>query len=261
MNLFLNLLTSCTILVCLTTGVAYGHGCFRQHLKEGLALNQERQRLYSNLTQGATKEVSAELIYLEKMAILGSYSISNLDAQGATLESKGIPIICDAFVPMTNTPQFTFPSIEDLSRDPLPNLTQKISLDYHLLSRQLRSKLKQDQTLEVFYNEIVRILQILQGESRFNCLTRHLLESVARAAAQAPVFERLSKQHGFNDNQSLKFSAKIIRTQMYIFNEFVKLDDKAAPLQAKGIQILCQDIPPIPVLKYGDWIPSASLAH
>ncbi|MBK7960931.1 MAG: hypothetical protein IPK04_06825 [Bdellovibrionales bacterium] len=85
MNLFLNLLTSCTILVCLTTGVAYGHGCFRQHLKEGLALNQERQRLYSNLTQGATKEVSAELIYLEKMAILGSYSISNLDAQGATL--------------------------------------------------------------------------------------------------------------------------------------------------------------------------------
>lgn len=66
-----------------------------QHLKEGLALNQDRQRLYSNLTEGATKEVSAELIYLEKMSVLGSYSIFNLDAQGATLESKGIHISFD----------------------------------------------------------------------------------------------------------------------------------------------------------------------
>lgn len=253
MNKFPNLFISCTIFVCLASEVSHAQGCFRQHLMDGHALNQGRQELYAKLTHGDTKEVSAALIYLEKMAIFGSYTIFNLDDQAGTLESRGIPIVCDAFIPISNAPQFQTHSL-----NPLPDLTQKISLDEHLLSRQLRSKLKQGETLEPFYQETVRVLQLLQDEPRFNCLTRHLLESVARAAAQAPVFERMAQQHGFEANESLRLSAKIIQAQMYILNEFVKLDEKAAPLQAKGIQILCQDIPPIPILKYGDWTPSVS---
>jgi hypothetical protein len=251
--------TSCTILVCLASSVGRAQGCFRQHLTEGLAHNQDRQKLYSNLTHGATKEISAELIYLEKMAIFGSYGIFNLDKQAVTFESSGIPIVCDAFVPMSNTPQFRVPSFETVSTEALPDPTQKIDLDPYLISRQLRLRLRQDETLELFYKETVRILQRLHGEPRFNCLTRHLLESVTRAAAQAPVFEEIAKQNGFNDKQSLKISAKIIQAQMYILNEFIKLDDKATPLQVKGIPILCQDVPPIPIIKYGDWIPSNQL--
>jgi hypothetical protein len=96
---------------------------------------------------------------------------------------------------------------------------------------------------------------ILHGEladyPRFFCMGRHLVESLVRIAALAPRYEETRIQRKVKSSP-LPISRGLIESHLTLLattGEAVGqpgLDTWAAPLQAKGIPIICNDVPPIP---------------
>ncbi len=86
-------------------------------------------------------------------------------------------------------------------------------------------------------------LQQLEKNPGFHCLERHFVESMGRAATIAPQQSKLAKENlGIG---SLWVSKIFIKSHFDLMQQAQELDSKAAPLQAQGIAIICQDIPPI----------------
>lgn len=75
-------------------------------------------------------------------------------------------------------------------------------------------------------------------------LLRHLLESARRVAELAPVHAALAVEHGLRSPEWL--SSILLRLHLWGLVLAAVLDRRARPLQARGIAILAQDLPPIP---------------
>jgi hypothetical protein len=88
-------------------------------------------------------------------------------------------------------------------------------------------------------------IQELADEPQFNCLTRHFLESIARAAALAPKQNALARAK--LGVPSLEISRQFILSHLAVLKIARQIDAMAAPLQSAGVPIVCQDVPPIPV--------------
>ncbi|MBI5203189.1 MAG: hypothetical protein HY925_16480 [Elusimicrobia bacterium] len=76
------------------------------------------------------------------------------------------------------------------------------------------------------------------------CMTRHILESVRRAARLAPLHDTASRAKGLESPYGV--SRQFIKTQLLSLSQAWTLDEWAVPVQAKGVPILCRDVPPIP---------------
>ena len=77
----------------------------------------------------------------------------------------------------------------------------------------------------------------------YHCMTRHLIESLWRVAVLAPLHERLAAERAVRSTRDL--SELLLRLHLSALPEGAKLDRAAAPLQARGIPIICRDVPPI----------------
>jgi hypothetical protein len=90
------------------------------------------------------------------------------------------------------------------------------------------------------------LLTELEPVSDYHCMLRHLLESVGREAAYAPLQLDLA-----NKNKLVFTAQSIIDTYLTIQLGLMplanSLDKKAAPLQAEGVGIICRDVPKIDI--------------
>ncbi len=211
-------------------------GCFRDHLREAVALNRERAPDYARLSNGRTEEISNKLIAGERLAIFGSYLFYNFDFLAEDYKRNGINIVCDEFVPMSLTPAF-----QAISTDK-PDLSAYQSLPASEIHRDLRRALRSGFS-QVKSVSAKWITQIEATEPRFNCMTRHLLESVARIASLAQGHMTKAESLGLVSPQWL--SENMISSHMMMIQSAVEIDALAAPVQADGIAIICQDVPPI----------------
>ncbi len=220
-----------------STQVSPTKECFREHLREAIAINKARRPIYAQLSNFHSIEISDRLIAGEQLAKFASYLFHNFDAQAEVYQQKGINIVCDEFISMSLTPKFS-------SYGPLPHpdLRGFRELDPYGIRRSLVRAMDDGypQTVKVARQWIS---EIEKTDARFNCMTRHLLESVGRIAKFAPKHIQKAKALGLKSPAGI--SDAMISSHILMLPESVAIDNLAAPIQAQGIQILCQDVPPI----------------
>lgn len=208
--------------------------CMTKHMQDAIRLNKERKPLYERLTAGKSNRVTEHLIGMERRLLLGS---PILDFWARPYQGSGIDIICEDVVDMALTPPFR-------SRHPdgtVPKESYR-RVQVGLVKTQLEERLRANDFSGLAWLSD-QYVQQLGVQPRFNCLVRHMLESIRRTAMLAPKHEKKALAKGM---RSPRFLAKVIlKSHLDLLYESAQLDILAAPMQAEGIMIICQDIPPI----------------
>lgn len=200
-------------------------------------MNKKRRPLYIKLTNYQSREISERLIAGEQLAKFGSYLFYNFDGDAEIYQRNGINIVCDEYVPMALTPAF-----QEVSPLPHPDLRYFKELDaYRLRKRIVRAQRKGYDELVATARAIIH--EIETPQKGFNCMTKHLMESIGRIAKFAPIHAASAREKRLPSPLSL--SDRMISAHLIMLPEAIEVDVLAAPLQANGVAILCQDVPPI----------------
>lgn len=213
-------------------------GCFEEHLNEARSLNKLRAPLYARITHGKSEKVSAFLISAEYLA---KFSASSIDRESQAFEKYGVNITCESFVSMSTAPQFHSYVL------PLPNLSEYRELDLSEFKSRAKKMLVARAWTELT-DSIEKEVNALNKAPEFNCMTRHLLESAAKISSQAPAQLKRLKSKKAPDASPL--IQKLISNHLLLLGAGQLLDSWAAPIQATGVPMICQDIPVIQV-KWG----------
>ena len=238
----------CALSLCtLTACASVGQHCFRDHLKEAISLNEIRRSQYASSAvdnrpehdlSEQSKAVSDLLINGEKKVVLVSYLPTcfwkgiNFDAAAKKYQQAGIPIVCEDFVPIEEVPEI------QLYHRPFPVLEGRYPgrSEYDFDDEALAD-------FESVANVLEQEIERLSIEPRFNCLLRHVLESALRISNHAPIYIDMARMKGLPSPEKLLW--KMIRSHFWPMNEVMEIDRRAAALQARGIPIVCNDVPPI----------------
>lgn len=216
------------------------HGCFHKHLRDAIQLNTTRRPLYSQLTQGASESFSDKLIGIEQSMLNMTQFIYNFDKLEHIYRDQGISITCEAFVEMQ-----TVPGWGSMIDNRKPDLQLYSNLDPYILSRQIKSSLKKNESPKVTQKIILEALDKISGEPKFYCLTRHFLESMGRILGMSDKWEIEAKKRGLSSPRDL--IKKMIRSHLLVFPQMSELDDQVSEIQARGVPLFCQDLPSIPI--------------
>lgn len=213
-------------------------GCFFKHVTDAAALDQVRKPLYSALTQGKSEEVSDLLITFADLSIAPA---TGIDLWAAFYQLGGISVICDDLIPMTNTPPF----IARSSGTPEP-ISEFQDLNAQELARAIRGANQSGGFAAVALVCQQRLAE-LESTPSYHCMVRHILSSILRAANLAPKQEAAAKAAGyFTSTEGISWA--FIELQLLGLDNVNAMDELAAPIQATGVPILCQDVPPIPAV-------------
>ena len=213
---------------------AQDSGCMELHLREALALNKARMPLYSELTGGRSRGISRRLIWSERLALPAAWYIDRLARR---YQAQGIAVVCDDFEPMDRTPAFRA-RIEN--PPPLSSFTPADA-------RRIKRAVQRAQSSGGFAAASAALHEEIEalGETpAFNCMTRHLLESALRISNGARRYAADAQARGVAS--PVRLSRALLTLHLYTLGEAARLDRRAAPIQAEGIPIICQDVPPIP---------------
>lgn len=241
--------TICALSLCtLTACASSGHHCFRDHLEEAISLNEDRRSQYASFAADERPEydlseeseaVSDLLIEGEKKAVQASYLPTwfwkgiNFDGAAKKYQQAGIPIVCEDFVPIGEVPE-----VQLYRRPfPVPESRYEGKSDYDIDDEALADF---ESVAIVLEQEIGR----LSAEPRFNCLLRHVLESALRISKHAPVYIDMAEMQGLPSPEELLW--KMIRSHFWLMDEVMEIDRRATALQARGIPIVCNDVPSVP---------------
>lgn len=225
------------LLMIFSTGHVFA-SCFRDHLREAIALNRERMPLYAELTGGRSLPVSKALIASENRLLILSW-LFDIDHRARRFELAGIGVTCESFLPMENTPPFR-PRFPD---GPVPE-----SRVYSLASLEVESRLRRafqrggERELGL---EAQRILKVMDREKRIHCMTRHTLESIARISILQSRHEEQARKNSLPSPASLH--RWMLKGHLSLLETTQRLDRMALPFNRKGIPLICQDVPPIPL--------------
>lgn len=205
------------------------------HLKEAIVLNRTRMPLYSKLSHGETEALSRRMIRIEKLSLaLGK----TMDLMAKPFQEQGLSIGEVEFIPMANRPEFA----EHYEFTPEP-LSSFEATDAKKLRRKLRRAMNEN-GFAGLSSVATEELEKLKTPRAYHCMTRHILESIIRAANLAPIHAREAKEVGAKSTQSLSWL--LTRSQFLLLGFAAKMDEDLAPIQAKNIPMLCQDVPYIP---------------
>lgn len=210
-------------------------GCFERHVLDAMALNRARLPAYSVATDARSEEVSLGLIRSERGALIAA---RYFDRRARPLREAGIPALCAELVEMEHTP----PLIARTIARPRPPARLP---DVAAIRGRIRRVWRQEGYAGA-WEEAHRAVTRLERNPHYNCMVRHLLESVRLAAALAPVHARAVSERGFDPEVSYSLSRHFMELQLAFLESARRLDEQAAPLQAEGVPIICRDVPPIP---------------
>lgn len=210
------------------------YGPFERHVREAIALNEARAPLYSELSGGASRAISRRLILLER-AVLPLARV--FDRRAAPYHRAGIPVLEALFASMANAPPFA-----PASSPPRPLAPIQVPRP-RTIRRRVRAQYKA-RGFDGARDALAVELAALDGAPGTEYLTRHLLESAHRLAGLAPGQIRLARAHGLTSPRRLL--TLLLRLHLWSLGPAAALDARARPLQARGIEILARDLPPVP---------------
>ena len=223
------------LFISLSSFGAGSRNCAREHLRDAIKLNKLRKDMYAKQTNGKSREISRDLINIERISLL---ILAPLDWRSASFQKKGLPLLCEDFIDMAQTPSFS-------SERKIPALkySEIETLDITRFKNKLKSAL--DKSLDEFIEVLEMKLHELEKFPSYNCLTRHLVESLLRSAHLVEPYRAGAERLGLKDPKSILYSN--LNIQIFSLNLFYKLDQKASGIQEDGVAILCQDVPPIEI--------------
>ena len=224
-----------TAIVALPKVVLPQAPCFADHLHEAMTLNRARAPIYTRLSEGKSSALSWRLIAGEVLSLIVAYP---LEAWAAVFWRHDIPVLCQDFVPMADTPP-----IQTQLSDRRPDLAQFRALDTDALAKRIRSALASDGFLAA-HTVLESEIAALAMEPALHCMVRHLLESAARVAWLAPQYDALAVERDAWWTPSL-LSRVLLELHLLSFSLGRDLDRRAAPLAADGVRIICDDVPTI----------------
>lgn len=195
-------------------------GCLIDHLKEGIELNEKRKVIYSEMSAGTTAAVSDTLINYEYNLIY-LVKLTRFEKKFSGLET---PYFCEEF-------QSTPNSLPPVYQSKTPDLRSFHPISFSDLKRKLQ-KIIQSRDLSHLHTTLDQEIHRLQKEPRFNCMTRHLLESMARVSWLALI-----------DHQKTDAALQLLKYMPIALYGSKQLDVMAAEHQVSGIPILCHDLP------------------
>lgn len=208
-------------------------GPFEQHLLDAIELNRARAPLYAALSGGASRRISTALITAERLLLVVA---RRFDRAAAPWHCAGIPLLEALFAPMARTPPF------DAHRPWRSTTGSNIAVDV----RAIRSRVRRSFGERQFAGAAAALgeaLALLAAEPQANSLVRHLLESAHRLAVLAPEHVALSREKGLPTPAPLL--GRLLRLHLWGLVPARALDQRALPLQMRGIAILTQDVPTI----------------
>lgn len=199
---------------------------------DAIALNEARAPLYSSLSDGASLPISRRLILTERALLPVARWF---DQRARRWERAGIPILEEIFVPMESAPAFA-------EQGRAIGRPGNATLDQSVRQRVLRQY--RDAGFEGAALTLHEAIDALSAEPGVDCLTRHLLESARRVALLAPRHIGAARERGLSSPRWML--SLLLRLHLWGLGRARRLDAAARPLQARGIPILAQDLPPIP---------------
>lgn len=210
--------------------------CLTKHIHEAMVLNKQRKPLYSELSQGLSERISDKMIAMEYQLIaLSPFA----DAWAVPFQAAGISIVCEDLVPMEQTPDFTTENPEGM--DSVINFHPpdiKYIQENLLIFFESKEYLKMAEVAD-------QNVKNLDHNPRYNCMVKHILESIRRMAALTPKHAEKSKKILPVSTELL--SRVLLKNHIKLLATAAKLDQLAAPLQAAALPIICQDVPYIPM--------------
>ena len=210
--------------------------CFVSHMREAKHLNMERKPVYAKLSAGRSLVISNQLIRSESLGLAVAWSLEQL---ARPLRRQGINIFCDNLVKMSSTPPMS---------DVLHEQTDPSRFD-PTLGQRARGRLAEafrGQNYQRLGTVATEIVDELSETPRFHCMARHLTESIGRAALLAE--GHIQKAHELGKGWMARgIINNYIRMQIAALTTAGRLDSDAMPLQAEGLGIICDDVPPIPL--------------
>ena len=232
--LFLALLMSSLFSTLFHFDRAFGGNGFEGHLLEAIEVNSQRKPLYSKLTGGASESISRKLIRTEKY-LLPFARI--LDRRSQFYRQYGIPVLINEFVSMDAISRMQeFP-------DPVREMPTALLREYSgwgLLGRFLSQR---NRSLEEIGEVAGEELKILEAAPSFFCMARHFLESIRRVAHYGVIHEQEASVRKVSS--PVKITKRVLLLHYFGLPFAVSLDRSAAPIQAQGVSIICNDVPSI----------------
>jgi hypothetical protein len=215
-------------------------GPFHAHLAEAIALNLSRRPLYGRRSGGRSRRLSDLLVLIERASIPVALFF---DWRARPFNRRGIPVLEDDFVPMTNVRPFDAPpalrgrsSDADLAR--LRRLFAGAAADVRAAARGGR------------FEAAVAVARAILGEidalerkaGAHLAMSRHIVESIGLAALNAPRWAAMS------GGATAPLSAGLIALQCLGVGLAPTIDAMAQSFHALGLGIVVNDVPEIPFL-------------
>ncbi len=215
-------------------------GCFSAHVREAIQKNRARRPHYAADHSAGIRSISNQLILSERTTLLFA---PKLDRMALPYQEQGIPLLCDEFESMDLAPAYL------KSRSPTGPLPESWTTGNpparfaKEIRRALRTPDHGKPDFEAALVSAEKALRELDEIPSYFCMTRHLIESVARAAKLAPIHAEQAEKLGMASPE--KISRTYIELQLMALQLTLTLDGRAVPYQAHGAPIICQDVPPI----------------
>ncbi|HEX6070192.1 MAG TPA: hypothetical protein VFZ18_10210 [Longimicrobiaceae bacterium] len=209
-----------------------GEGPFERHIREAIELNRRRAPLYADATAGVSLSLSRSLIRRERMLLpLARW----LDRRDARYAAAGVPVLGELFVSMLDAPAF------------LPRVPVVPARTTPAPARALAAGLRRAWRRGGFVaaaDALEQELDRLSGDPAYWCMRRHMLESARRLCHAEP--RHVAAAHAAGLPSPAWMHRLLLRLHLAGLPAAARLDAKAYPLQARGIPILCRDLPSIP---------------
>lgn len=211
---------------------------FCDHLRDAIAINSERKKLYAQMTQNRSLWISRALIFFEKVALVFAWFI---DRKAVKFHKMGIPVIANDFVPMHSLPSYdTAPMYRHkASKEVLRSIAKDLksyrkSMKFYVFQGDFMGAAK------ISYDVLQRIRKMEKEHECHFAMTCHLIESIGFAALHAPRYAKESQ------GATISLSKTFIRVQMLGLLSSLWFDKQAGAIHRMRVGILVNDVPSIP---------------
>jgi hypothetical protein len=211
--------------------------CFnaiQNHVKEAIIHNKKVASIYSELSHGSSTLLSWSLIATEEISI---FLLKGMEKKAKLYQEKGIALLCEEVVDMKTLPVFQ----NQLRSELRP--VEFFEYDQSKIRKKIKELTDNDQ-FDRAYQSIESDLIVLDNYPHQLCLTRHILESIARTLLLSPKHRAAAKKLNLPDPKEIIKDFITIQRRSLPWAYY--LDRWAFSLQKEGLMIYCQDVPAIP---------------
>lgn len=213
--------------------------CFYRHLSDAVKVNNERKPYYSKITAGISEGTSNNLIRNERMLMPVALW---LDIRAQKFIKKGVPIVCNDFVEMSDIDsKEAKPIYANIANE---SVFESLNSDFEKAKTEMRKYNQQNdfkKVGDVAYNLLLNVENIEKETKSSFCMARHVIDSLGLAAVHAGKY---SKDSG-GDIDS--FAQSFVGTQISgLSNSILDIDRGAQKAHQLGAGIVCNDVPKIP---------------